>query len=75
MSLSWTSFEERCLLAPEGRQVCRDVETPNPQPQRGSSEWIMSAIGIPQVETADVTPFNIRSLGNVSIIGEASLKS
>ena len=40
-----------------------------------SSEWTMSAIEIPQVETADVTPFNIRSLGAVSTIGEASLES
>ena len=28
-----------------------------------------------QVETAEVTPFNIRSLGAVSTIGKASLKS
>ncbi len=28
-----------------------------------------------QVDTADVTPFNIRSLGAFSTIGEASLES
>ena len=40
-----------------------------------STERITKAIEIPQVETTDVSPFNIRSLGATSKIGEASLKS
>ena len=52
------------LVAPEGRKVYRNVDPTYSKAPEGR-----------QVETADVTPFNIRSLGAVSIIGEASLKS
>ena len=47
----------------------------NDRDKNPSTDRIGRAIGIPQVETAGVTPFNIRSLGAVSTIGEASLKS
>ena len=44
------------------------IEIPIINPDRDSIEN-------PQVETAVVTPFNIRSLSVVSTIGEASLES